>query len=343
MSIKKNKFLKNLSLESLLSNDELDYLRIVDEKTGENDKDVEVYDALITLISTGVSLSHTISKKTKLLSTKINVASLPSHKESQLNKLKQLITKLGTCNRTISEYVMDIYEYCEKTNRFWHNSSVKTYESYYTYLKKMYLQKFKEAIELDFLKSEYKYFIRVNTEDREINPTHNSIKETDEMAFVGYYKWLNADEREFLNVVNQRKLDFISNKILELGYYIQFIKEKEELFLNFIPVNNEKNDFDTLDEEILSKSNLPSFSLSERFELTSRLGITKKIESLDILKKEKNKLLALVMNCSVDNARKLMDTTYKKVVDKSKEVERIKNINAEVDDYLYRNKIKLGK
>ena len=73
----------------------------------------------------------------------------------------------------------------------------------------------------------------------------------------------------------------------------------------------ETNDFEKLDETVLSKSQLPNFSLIERYEMLDQLGFIKKLHEITEVKKSKNKLLAITMNCSVDNARKLLDNTYK--------------------------------
>ncbi|RXP64548.1 hypothetical protein EC396_00810 [Lutibacter sp. HS1-25] len=334
---KKKKFINDVSFTSLLSDNDRDYLRIIDEKTGEEGEEMEHYDGYIALINGAVVLSSKMEKRFYFLADKI---CQPEHinNTSLKKEFEELVYKNGKCTDSLTEDVISIYEYCEKTNRFWHNSSLKVYELYYPNLLEAYLEKFKNSEELDFLKFEYEYYLKINTKNRKNNTIYSSGIDRDDMLFIGYFQFLNQDEKEFFNINTSKKLDFISSKILELGYYIQFSKEKKEVYLNLIPVKNEKSDFDKLDEEVIDKSNLPSFSLLERYALIKRFGINKLVTDSKTLKKEKNKLLALIMDCSIDNARKLLDNTYK-LKDKEKNKVRETLIEEKIDEFLFRNKI----
>ena len=64
------------------------------------------------------------------------------------------------------------------------------------------------------------------------------------MSLIDYFPKLSVDESEFFNITTQRKLDFLSSKILDLGYVLQFSKVKEDLFFNLVPYSDIKNAFD---------------------------------------------------------------------------------------------------
>ena len=274
---KKKKFIEDVSFTSSLSENDIEYLRIVDEKTGELGEKMDFYDGYIALINGAVVLSVKMTKRFKYLAKKI--CQPPHDKDENLKKeFREFVSRDQECRRSLTENVIEIYKYCEKTNRFWHNSSLKTYEFYYPYLLEAYLKKFKKAKELDFLKFEYDYYLRINNKGRKSNTIYDSGGDRDEMQFIGYFQFLSQDEKEFFNINTSKKLDFISSKILELGYFIQFSKENKKVYLNLIPVKNEKSDFEKLDEEVIDKSNLPSFSLLERYALIKRFGINTKFQ-----------------------------------------------------------------
>ncbi|MDA9343560.1 hypothetical protein N9R06_00500 [Algibacter sp.] len=339
---KKNKKYINdeITLESLLNEGELSSLEILDEDTGEVDEIIDTYDGYIRLIGYSVSLRHNILKLFNEQSKKLNT-SLHNNNDKLKAKMKETLIRAHKCSKSISNHVMGLYDYCEKTNRYWHNCSLEVYKNYFPHFLKVYLEKFSNSNELNFLKCEYESFLLINMGKKPSNPSHLSAKETDDLIVIGYQRCLNTNEKEFFKIETQKKLDFISNRILELGYYVQFIKEKKKFLLNLIPVKNEKTDFDKLDEEVLNKSQLPSFSLLERYELVCRFEIDKAIHDSNALKKEKNKLLALLMDCSLDNARKLLDNTYK-TKDKQKNEERKAAINEKIDEFLNRNEIEIN-
>jgi hypothetical protein len=86
---------------------------------------------------------------------------------------------------------------------------------------------------------------------------------------------------------------------------------------------------ETLD---LTLKDIPNFNLQQRYEIFTQLGYDKAIHTLDTSKGSKNKILALLMGISVDNAKHLINGTYKEF--KPDDIE-------EFDEYLERIKVKL--
>ena len=83
----------------------------------------------------------------------------------------------------------------------------------------------------------------------------------------------------------------------------------------------------------LSLKNIPNFNLQQRYYLFTKLNLDKSIHKIDTEKQtSKHKVLALIIGVSLDNAKHLLNGTYKKLMPEQK---------AEVDEYLLLQKIKL--
>ncbi|WP_179348037.1 hypothetical protein [Winogradskyella pacifica] len=257
------------------------------------------------------------------------------------NEVLNLILQINSTSESVNSLIKDVYHYSGVTNTFWLHCPLTTYRNYSQTLKSTYLTKHEGSTDLDFHKHEYLFFLK-NTKKEKYNNTnhiHNSLKTKDLFLITEYYKVIDYETEELLQINNQRKLDFISNEIFDLGYIIQLAKTKKDVYINLIPVP-ETNDFEKLDETVLSKSQLPNFSLIERYEMLDQLGFIKKLHEITEVKKSKNKLLAITMNCSVDNARKLLDNTYKV---KNRELNKARKVNSEeeVQGFFRRNDINI--
>jgi hypothetical protein len=91
------------------------------------------------------------------------------------------------------------------------------------------------------------------------------------------------------------------------------------------------------DTKIIETSNLklkdiPNLNLQQRYKIFTQLGYDKAIHKLETSKGSKNKILALLMGISVDNAKHLINGTYKEF--KPEDIE-------ELEEYLERIKVKL--
>ncbi len=83
----------------------------------------------------------------------------------------------------------------------------------------------------------------------------------------------------------------------------------------------------------LNLKNIPNFTLQQRYNLFEQLGFDSIIHQLDTEKQgAKHKLLALILGISPDNAKHLLNGTYKEFTIEQQE---------EVEEFLHRNKIKI--
>lgn len=106
----------------------------------------------------------------------------------------------------------------------------------------------------------------------------------------------------------------------------------EELFKEQLQIPEEKEEVNTIEINTLNLKNIPKFNLQQRYKIFTQLGYDKAIHTLDTSKSSKNKILALIMGISVDNAKHLLNNTYKEF--KPEDIE-------EFDEYLERIKVKL--
>lgn len=318
--------------DDFLSEDEQLFL---EESQLNKDSSVTFYDIFVNSIITGVITSHNLQKKANLLSDK---SLKMGFKESELlhEEIILYAKKMVLVNKTISDKALELYDYCEENNKFWHNCSVDIYKKHFPALQKYYLERNPQSKTIDFLKSEYIYFF--SDVFNGLNATHNAIAIDDKLKMMDYISRLNLDTLEFFNVVKQRKLDYITDEIGKAGYAIEAVKKKKNIKVSLIKVETKPIEEEL--EKTLEISNLPAFNLEERFEIFRRLGFEKDLIKLVTAKKNKNVLLALIMGCSVDNARKFLDDRYKSNLDEEKRKVRKAEIIEKIDDFLYRNNIK---
>lgn len=319
--------------EDFLSDDELDFLG-ASEPIDDGEDLTLYYDSFFHAILTGVTLHHNLQKKINLLVEKSANASFNESKSINEETIA-LSKKMFNAGNTINQLVMATYDFCEKENKFWHGCSLEVYKDYYPVLKENYKTKFPDSEEVDFLKSEYVYFIE--EEINGLNTNHNTIALDDKLKLVDYISKLNIDNMEFFNVVKQRKQDFIADEIAKHGFTIE-ISQKNKIELVKTPERIEDNE-----DVPLNISNLPKFNLEQRYEIFKQLGFEKTLLSLDTLKKNKNTLLALILGSNVDNAKKLLDGTYKISSDKEKNKMRSAEIIEVVEGFFERNNIKIKK
>jgi hypothetical protein len=97
-------------------------------------------------------------------------------------------------------------------------------------------------------------------------------------------------------------------------------------------LTSEKKEEVIIETPNLTLKDIPNFNLQQRYEIFTQLGYDKAIHTLDTSKSSKNKIIALLMGISVDNAKHLINGTYKEF--KPEDIE-------EFDEYLERIKVKL--
>ena len=118
----------------------------------------------------------------------------------------------------------------------------------------------------------------------------------------------------------------LHNPTLFEDIFIKQLKQPE--------IKEEVKEKDTIIETpTLNLKNIPNFTLQQRYNLFEQLGFDSIIHQLNTEKQgAKHKLLALILGISPDNAKHLLNGTYKEFTKEQQE---------EVEEFLNRNKIKL--
>ncbi|GAA4776778.1 MULTISPECIES: hypothetical protein [Flavobacterium] len=326
--------------EDFLSEEELEFLEDSSPKyilDSEEEINIELKN-FSEAYHSGLSLSNSLERKIKRLIKKSHVLD-DEEEEKVRKKFLDLSNKMVVCNKKISELIRIIYEFCEANDKFWCYSSVDVYKSNYSVLKVIFSEKYPISNELDFLKSEYQYFY-LNKENK-VNVVHKEITNKYLNGFLYFNSKLDFENDMFFSLVNQRKIDFIAEEIKSHGFQIEALQDGDEIKINLIPIVESFIDND--EDTSLNLSQLPSYSLAERYEILVQLGIENIISKLDTSKNSKNMLLGLIMGVSVENAKKLLNGTYKLNPDKEKAKIKKAEITNEIKDFMERNKIKLNK
>lgn len=108
----------------------------------------------------------------------------------------------------------------------------------------------------------------------------------------------------------------------------------EEIFNKENPKNSQEKETTTIIETPdLSLKNIPNFNLQQRYDIFKRLGLDIKILQIDTNKQTStHKILALIMGISPDNAKHLLNDTYKDYKLEDRE---------DLEEYLARIQVKL--
>lgn len=322
--------------KDFLNDNELDF---VFASMSLNDTDVQGegeagYNSIVSAIITGVTASHNLKK---LASETLEKSSKRKFDGENIDlDAFDAAKKMLYTNKTISELVMKLFELCEEQNKFWHNCSVNVYKYHFESLKKNYTKKYLHATFADFLRHEYVFF---SSEDLNgLNTIHSTIAKDDMLTMVDYISRLNLDNLEFFKIGRQRKLDFLEEQLQSEGLKPILAQTKKGFKVGFETIKDSERE---ADEQTLGLSNLPSYNLEERYEIFTRLSFEKTIMSLDAPKASKDKLAALILGCSIENAKKLLNGTYKNKEDKKLRDARRLEITGIIDDFLQHNKIKM--
>ena len=322
-----------------LSDGALEFLTLAEQSNSieEDDEIFLGFETISSAIQQGVSLSFGLKNKIKKLIKTSRDLHILKKKERE-NEILKLSKELILSNKTINQLIITMDNFCDEHFIFWHNSDVLIYKNSYEEIKETYLKKIPNSNELDFLKNEYKHFFI--DEINSINPSYTFLNTDfkDSLLLFDYVRFLDNRNREYFNVVKQRKLDFITEEIFNKGFTVEVIQKKKEILINLVPII--ENNFEDAE---LNLSQLPAYNIEQRYELLVQLGFENIISKLDTSKKSKNMLLGLIMGVSVDNAKKLLDGTYKLNSDKEKTKNRKTEITNEIKDFFERNKINLNK
>ena len=125
---------------------------------------------------------------------------------------------------------------------------------------------------------------------------------------------------ELGNYINTDKMFFTSNELFD-GVYRQITDAENQIKLiftlkdfNAIQETETPKLIDSTPEIDLSKSQLlngKKLNLTDRYKIANKLlDIDNKINILNISKEQKNQLLAYILGCNIDNAKKILNGNY---------------------------------
>lgn len=166
--------------------------------------------------------------------------------------------------------------------------------------------KFKESLETLYYTLEgerEKYFLQLHYKFSELLKGCNEIEPTKP-----------SEEREN----HKERLTLWNEKVKNRAIFIRHIKGFQTLVNEYIhKLENESLPI----EKTLKVQGLPEFNLAERYFIANeKVNLSRWLDRVS-LKKDKNKLLAIIMGCSVDNAKQLINGTYRPLNNITKERE----------------------
>lgn len=170
--------------------------------------------------------------------------------------------------------------------------SLKVYQRDFDERIVRYLEESEDAIELDFVSME---------KDQMFSP-EKSLEDGSITNFENHFltsKYFNVD----LKRANSKMHKSITHSIRRRSELLS------DLFSTYMSTNQFRN-YDKLEQE-LNLQDLPKLNIKQRYYLFEKLSSLSNINKANILQKDKNKLLALIMGISHDNAKHLMNKSKK--------------------------------
>lgn len=234
----------------------------------------------------------------------------------------------------------ELYSFAHDNNYYWCNSTLKTYKFYFLAFQRNFKRVAREESKIEFLKHEIQYFLDFEkngfliVNDTKTNFIHRT-KFMDYFSFIDYYNLLFDINKLKIKTQNNKIIEFLKSEIKGENYHLKIKKGK----ITTKPMELDSDTHESNDD-VMIKSNLPEFNLQERYHLLQKLGFVDIISKIDTPKKTKNMLLALTMDCSNDNARKLLNDRYK-FKNSELQKEKLSEVEVEISDFLYRNKINI--
>lgn len=177
-----------------------------------------------------------------------------------------------------------VYDNCTETNFFTYYSPLFIYEDFYPKRLNSYLNKFNEIDETDFI-----------------------YDEQCKLEILGddLYDLPEGDFKDQILISHENKLEFLGKRKKIVSNH----SEKEALNNND-SFSNLKGGNVTIEKDLDVKG-LPVLQLADRYFIADEMGLFHKLSTLPIKEGSKNKLLAILMGCSVDNAKKLQAGKYR--------------------------------
>lgn len=183
------------------------------------------------------------------------------------------------------------------------------------YFKFCVFETYKDTFEyrLNDYKTKYLGFNNEDFVKKEIEFTINTIE-----YFLSNEYW-NETNKEILKNNKNKIFEFLKNQLSTYTIYIRQDDGAKEIGINqYIIVFdkiNENNELKKDNQTVKINKNLlfdgKSLNLLERYQIANKvLDIEKKINALNITKDKKNELLSYILDCNIDNAKKLLNGNY---------------------------------
>lgn len=132
-----------------------------------------------------------------------------------------------------------------------------------------------------------------------------------------YFLDLHKNLSELLDGFKEKKVDPIYAD--DFHTFIEYAERFQKLASDYVHKLETENQ---PIEKPLQVKGLPELNLAERYYIADlKVNMAKCLEGIN-LKKDKNRLLAIIMGCSIDNAKQLLDGTYRPLGNISQERKR---------------------
>lgn len=263
-------------------------------------------------------------------------------------KPKEVVDKLDSPNvlkTKIKDLVLQInltfeklYDFSNKNNYYWCNSTLKTYKFYFEGFQRNFARISHENNKIEFLKHEIKYFLDfeengfIVKEEFRTNFIHRT-KFIDNFSFIDYYEFLFESNKLKIKTQNRKIIEFLKSEA-EIENYTVKIKRGKLILKTKVESIKIAPKEEVYVEESLKLKDIPSFDTLDRFELIKELKIDSLVHNLDTSQKSKYKVLALIMGIHPDSARKLLTNKYPKLKTKEEILELSKIANENVKTFL---------
>lgn len=320
-----------------ISDEEREMIELAESQFFDEEENNLIAESTVYHISTGISAIVNLQKKIDEL---VDKSSKSTYQESLIinDEIMEISKKIYISSKTVNDLIMGFYKFTDEHNIFWSDCSFEVYKNHLETIKNKYCKYFPDSKSIDFYRHEYFSIIDPN---KNPNFIHDKLS-TSRINIVDYKPYLTIPNQEFFNINRQRKLDYITDTLEIWGLRLVQSSDGKIVFVGYDldnkPIHTPK-DFGEVED--LSLANLPSFKVEHRYKLFQLLGFENAILKIDTQKKSKDALVALILGISLDNAKKLLSGTYKKTTDRNKDKAKDDEILEEIQEYLYRNKIKL--
>lgn len=217
-----------------------------------------------------------------------------------------LIQDMGKTMRKINDLFNEIIDFSNNHNLYWVYCNEKIYKSK--------LNKFKSKLSpesgiemIDILEEEINFYINKGKFKGGLYHVPFFKKS---FICLDFQKYLYKENVFKIKALVRKHIDILTSEIENEGFELNVVAGEIQL------TKMTKNDssFHSIPiEDALTLKDLPEFDILDRFELLKELGIDSIIHNIDTpFQRSRYKVLALILGCHPENARKLISSTYPK-------------------------------